>query len=95
VLPDAPETHPRLLIDPMRAIATCLKPSDSDEPGASMLRLWEVAGQSGPVTVGVRGYARAVETDLLERELRELPVRDNELAVDLKPHGLCALKLLP
>ena len=95
LLPGALGGHPPLAIDPARAIATCLKPSDAGEPGACVLRLWEVAGQSGPATISVQGYTRALETDLLERELRELPVEDNEVAVDLKPHGLCALKLLP
>jgi hypothetical protein len=88
-VPSPPE--PPVYVDPRRAIATCLKPAD-DGLGC-ILRLWELAGQSGPVTVGVGGYGKATETDLLERDREELAIEDGQVTVDLRAHGFGAVRL--
>jgi hypothetical protein len=36
-----------------------------------------------------------VQTDLLERDQRELPVQNGEVAVQLAAHGFAALRLFP
>jgi len=80
-------------IDPSRAIATCLKPAD--EPGRGViLRVWETANQAGPLPVGAQGFSRAVRTDLLERDLEELPVRGGRIALPIRALGLAAVRLL-
>jgi hypothetical protein len=84
-----------LTVDPARAIATCFKPADDAAAGGFILRLSEVAGQPGPVTIAVSGYKRAVQTDLLERDIKELKIVDGKVTFDLKPHGFAALRLLP
>ena len=83
-----------VVLDPARALATCLKPAE-EKAGAILLRLWETAGRTGPLTVEVPGTRHVMLTDLLERELRPLPVRDGRVTVDLRAHGFCALRLDP
>jgi hypothetical protein len=78
--------------DPTRAIATCLKPAD-DDTGGMVLRLWETAGHNGPLTIEVPGTRQAHLADLLERELRPLPVTGGQVTVDLRARGFCALRL--
>jgi alpha-mannosidase len=94
-LPAADRPQPRIAVDPARAIATCLKPADGEEPQGVILRLQEVGGKSGPVSIGVAGYRKAVETDLLERDLKPLPISDGRVQLDLKAHGLGAVRLVP
>jgi len=86
---------PAVTVDPSRAVATCFKPADDAAAGGFILRLAEAAGQSGPITIAVSGYKRAVQTDLLERDVKELNIVDGKVTIDLKPHGLGALRLLP
>jgi hypothetical protein len=78
-------------IDPNRAIATCLKPA---EENGCVMRLREVAGQSGPISVYVKGYRKVFLTDLLERDIEELKVVDGEARFDLLPHGFAGLRFL-
>jgi hypothetical protein len=84
-----------ITVDPARAIATCLKPAEGDASGACLLRLWETAGQVGPISIGVKGYTRAVQTDLLERDIRELPIAQEKLNIDLRAFGFGAVRLVP
>jgi len=84
-----------LAIDPKRALATCLKPADGDASLGTLVRLWEIGGQSGPLTIGVKGYRRAFQTDLLERDLGELRIEQDKMTLDLRAHGFAALRLLP
>jgi len=82
-------------IDPARAIATAFKPADDPASGGVILRLWETAGNAGPVAVRVPGFKRVVLTDLLERDIKELKVEDGAVMVYLRPHGFAAVRLLP
>ena len=79
---------------PCRAVATCFKPADGDASGGCILRLWEVAGQPGPLSIGLNGYGKAVGTDLLERDGKELQIVNDKLTIDLKAHGYSAVRLL-
>jgi hypothetical protein len=63
-------------------------------PGC-ILRVWETAGKEGPLVVKVSGYKKAVETDLLERDLKELPIEGGAVSLPIRPHGLAALRLVP
>jgi hypothetical protein len=87
--------RPMIQLDPARAVATCLKPADGDSSGGFILRLWETAGQSGPVRIGLTGYGKVVQTDLLERDQKELPIADGHIEAKINPNGLCSIRLLP
>jgi hypothetical protein len=67
----------------------------SGSAGEVILRVQEVAGQSGPLHIGLAGFRRAVETDLLERDLQDLPLRSGGVSINLKPHGCAAIRLVP
>lgn len=82
---------PLVTVDAKRAIVTAFKPA---EDRGVILRLWEVAGRPGPLRVAVGRYRRAFQTDLLERNLRELRVVGGKVTLDLPAHGFAALRLL-
>ena len=86
---------PSVAVDPRRAVATCFKPADDPVAGGFILRLWETAGHSGPIDLVVSGYRKAIQTDLLERDIQPLPVEDGRVRLELKAHGFAALRLLP
>ena len=91
-LPRRTDALPSVTVDPARAIATCLKPAD-DPAGGCILRLWETGGRSGPVRIGVKGFATAARTDLLERDLKALEVAGGGVRPALKAHGFAAVRL--
>jgi alpha-mannosidase len=82
-------------LDQARAIATALKPADEESAGGSILRLWEVAGRSEPLGISVKGYRKAVLTDLLERDISDLKIVGDRVTIDLNAHGFSCLRLLP
>lgn len=82
------------VVDPGRAVATCFKPADGAGDGSVILRLWEIAGQTGPTRLQVPGCRRAWRTDLLERDLGKLPVRGGMVELDLNAYGLASARLL-
>jgi len=94
-LPHGECTVPSMGADPRRVIATSLKPADDPARGGRILRLWEVGGQSGPVSVTVRGYRRAFRTDLLERDIEELQIENGKVVFNLRAHSFGALRLQP
>jgi alpha-mannosidase len=89
-----PDGLPAITVDPARAVATCLKPADDPDAGGVILRLQEVAGQSGPAGIALKGYRKVVQTDLLERDVKEVPIVNGKATLELRPHGLCALRLI-
>jgi hypothetical protein len=80
------EAGPPVEVDPARAIVTAFKPADDPAAGGVILRLWEIS---------VRSFKRAILTDLLERDIKELKVEGGAVKIDLRPHGFAALRLLP
>jgi hypothetical protein len=91
-VPPATLTQPAVRLDSSRAIATAFKKADG---AGNMLRLWEVAGKSGPLAVSVPGYIRAIRADLLERDLEPLPIENGEIKIPLAANGFAAVRLLP
>jgi hypothetical protein len=93
----SPERMGRSVIglDPSRAIATCLKPADGDSSGGFILRLWETVGKPDPIRIRLTGFRKAVPTDLLERDQRELPITDGHIEARVNPNGLSSIRLLP
>jgi alpha-mannosidase len=89
------EAGPPVEVDPARAIVTAFKPADDPAAGGVILRLWETAGKAGPLAISVRSFKRAILTDLLERDIKELKVEGGAVKIDLRPHGFAALRLLP
>jgi hypothetical protein len=87
--------NPPVVVDPTRAIATCLKPADGDSSDGLILRLWETGGQSGPLAITLSGFRRAFRTDLLERNFEPLPIENGKVTFPLPAHGFGALRLLP
>jgi hypothetical protein len=83
-----------VVVDPRKAIATCLKPVE--DPGAEgvILRLWELAGDTSPVDVRLTGWRKAVRADLLERDQEELHPKERRVAIPMRPLGLAGLHLL-
>jgi hypothetical protein len=94
-IPSERMTRPTVRLDPSRAIATCFKPADGDGSTGLILRLWETAGRSDPVQVAVKGYRKAILTDLLERDKNELAVTDERIEIKSNPHGFSCVRLLP
>jgi hypothetical protein len=80
-------------VDPARAISLALKPPDDASRGGVVLRLRETAGRTGPLTIQVPRWRRAVRLDLLEREQGELPIVDGRLRLDLPAHAFAAVRL--
>jgi hypothetical protein len=78
-----------------RAIALAFKPADDPKAGGHILRLWEHAGESGPLKIAVPGYGRAFQTDLLERNHAALAIYGSEISVPLAARGFAAIRLLP
>ena len=58
-----------------------------------ILRLQETAGKTGAITVEAPGFARAVLTDLLERDIAALAIRNGRIDVGLRPSGWAGLRL--
>lgn len=94
-LPPPKTPFPTITVDPRRAIATCLKPADDEKEGGVILRLWEVAGKAGPLVIATTGYKWAIQTDLLERDGKELDITDGKFTLDIKPHGFASVRLVP
>lgn len=92
-------SRPPLAFASERALATAWKPADADagRPGpreGCVLRLFEISGRTGPLDIEIPGFRRAFRTDLLERDLEELPVVGGKVTVELRARGLAALRLL-
>ena len=87
--------RPAVQLDPFRAIATCLKPADGEGSAGVILRFWETAGKADPIQIALKGYSRAVQTDLLERDRGELPIMDGRIEVKTNPYGFSSVRLLP
>jgi hypothetical protein len=72
-----------------------LKPALEKGSFAMALRLWEIKGDSAPVRIKTGGAMRVFQTDLLEREQKELPVQFGAVSVRLPGYGFTAIRLQP
>ncbi len=84
-----------IAVDPDRAIATCLKPADDPKASGLILRLWETAGRAEPLAISVKGFSKAIRTDLLERDQEELKIAGGKLSLPIRPFGFAAVRLVP
>lgn len=78
-------------VDSGRAIATAFKLADGQ---GDILRIWETSGRSGPITVKVPGYRQVVLTDLIERDIKPLPIVEGKVTFDLAGSGFACLRLV-
>lgn len=88
-------TLPAIQIDRSRAVVTCLKPADGSSYSGVIVRLWETAGRSDPVRIDLTGYSKAIETELLERDRKEMSIADGHTEAKVNANGLCGIRLLP
>jgi alpha-mannosidase len=72
-----------------------------DGDGAVVVRLCEVLGGRGPARVSLSGpgrggpaWTRVTRTDVLERDLEEIPLDAGSVRVDLRPFELVTLKFV-
>jgi alpha-mannosidase len=87
--------RPPILVDPTRAVATCLKPALEKGSPDLILRLWEIKGDSAPVRIKPGGAKQVFQADLLEREQKELPVQFGTTSVRMPGYGFAAIRLRP
>ena len=84
-----------LSVDVPHVVIEAVKRPD-DRPGSLVVRLYEAWGRRGPVTLrGPWELGRVSLTDLLERELGELPASGREVAFDIAPFEIVTLVLEP
>ena len=84
-----------LSVDAPHVVIEAVKRSD-DDPAALVVRLYEAWGRRGPVTLTAPWkIRRATRTDLLERELSELPVDGYTVTFDVSPFEIVTLLLEP
>jgi hypothetical protein len=84
-----------IAIDAARAVATSVKPAEGPAGEGIVVRLWETREEGTSVPLRVKGFRRAVRTDLLERDCGEVAIVHGELQVPIRPRGLAAIRLLP
>lgn len=83
-----------LRVEPAHVIVTCFKPAEEE---GLIVRLWECEGRDTEARLIVSGLGRlraAWRTDLLERNLAELSVSENTVAVPVQGRGLATVRLL-
>ncbi len=79
-------------LEPNDVVLTALKRAEDDD--ALIFRFYEWAGKEGDVTLQVPTGARsAVETDLMEKVLNDLPLKDGKVSVHSKPYEIKTVKV--
>ncbi|MBM4037348.1 MAG: hypothetical protein FJ290_02440 [Planctomycetes bacterium] len=84
-----------IVVDPARAIATCLKPADDPTAGGLILRVWETAGRAEPLAITAKGFSKAIRTDLMERDQEPLAIANGKLSLPIRSFGFAAVRLVP
>lgn len=86
--------HSFLRTDAPNAVIESVKVSEDGE--AIIVRLYEAHGARGSTTLSTSlPIRKVVLTDLLEREIRSLPLKSGGIKVDLTPFEIVTLKLIP
>jgi alpha-mannosidase len=79
-------------VTPNNVVLTAMKKAEDDD--ALVLRFYEWAGKEGDVTVQLPARAQsATETDLMEKALGELPLKDGKVNVHTKPYEIKTVKV--
>ena len=89
---DLPETHSFLELPADNVVLTAAKKAEEDS--TLILRFYEWAGKEADITIRpVAAVESAAETDLMERPLRDLPVKDGLITIHTKPFEIKTLKV--
>ena len=73
-------------------VLTAMKKAEDED--AAILRYYEWAGKDGDVTLQLPAGAQAAsETDLMERPLAELPVKNDKVTVHTKPYEIKTVRI--
>ena len=59
------------------------------------MRCWETGESTDDLPVTVKGFQRAIRTDLLERDQADLPIAADRVALPIRPRGFAGLRLVP
>ena len=87
-----PATYSFVQLEPNNVVLTAMKKAEDDD--TLVLRFYEWAGKEGDVTVQVPARAHsATETDLMEKVLGELPLKDGRVNVHTKPYEIKTVKV--
>ena len=84
-----------IAVNSRRAIPICLKPADDPEEGGIVMRIWETGESSDDLSIIASGFSRAVHTDLLERDLEDLPIGGGRIALPIRARGFSGVRLIP
>jgi len=88
------DIHSFVSVTPPNVILTSLKPAEEE---GLILRLWEISGRDTIAQLNVSGLANvtgAWQTDLLERDLNPLVIKNGMVEVPLKGRGLTTVRLV-
>jgi len=89
----APPSASLVWVDADHVVVEVVKLAE-DGSGSLIVRLYEAWGRRGPVTLTVPGpLGGAAVCDLLERELADLPVDGDSIALELAPFEIATLRL--
>jgi len=87
-----PPSYSFVQVDPENVVLTAVKKAEDDS--ALVLRFYEWAGREADITLHVPSGARsASETDLVERSLAGLPVKDQTVTIHTKPYEIKTVKV--
>jgi alpha-mannosidase len=87
-----PATYSFVQLEPNNVVLTAMKKAEDDD--ALVLRFYEWAGKEGDVTVQLPARAHsATETDLMEKVLGELPLREGKVSVHTRPYEIKTVKV--
>jgi alpha-mannosidase len=94
--PGAAGTSASLIsVDAAHVVVETVKMTD-DASGALVVRMYEAWGRRGPVTLRLPwDIRRAAITDLLEREVGEIPVHGASVTFDVSPFQVTTLRIEP
>jgi hypothetical protein len=90
---DQPAAQSFASVDQPNVVISALKRADDGDD--FIVRLTEVQGRSGEVTVSVPflEIARATETTLIEADLRDLPCDPHSVSIDVTPFSVTTIRL--
>ncbi len=87
-----PSQHSFVQVEPDNVVLTAIKKSEDDN--SLVLRFYEWAGREADVKLRLpAGMQAASETDLMEKPIADLAVRDDAITVHTKPYEIKTLKV--
>jgi alpha-mannosidase len=87
-----PSEHSFVGIEPNDVVLTAIKKSEDDD--TLVLRFYEWAGKEADVKLHLpKGAQSVAETDLMERQTRDLALRNDSVIVHTKPYEIKTMKV--